>query len=119
MHVEIYKNERDRTDVVPTVDGVELRGEPWLFGIDGAGTVQSRIDGAFGGTEMQGRCSTAAASQPRSGAPGIGSDGSAEGLAAAAGALRVRVVDREPGALEAVLVVERRAGEVLARWPGR
>ena len=41
-------------------------------------------------------------------------NGSGERLAAAAGALRVRVVDREARALEAVLVVERRADEVLA-----
>src|SRR6185295_19982553 len=38
---------------------------------------------------------------------------SGERLAATAGALRVRVVDREARALEAVLVVERRAHEVL------
>src|SRR5262249_35452315 len=40
-----------------------------------------------------------------------------EGLAAAAGALGVGVADREPGALQAVLVVERRAlQELEAGW---
>src|SRR4029077_2966746 len=38
---------------------------------------------------------------------------SGEGLAAAAGALRVGVVDREPRVLQAVLVVERGPREVL------
>src|SRR5262249_18254147 len=38
---------------------------------------------------------------------------SGERLAAAAGALRVRVVDREPGVLETVAIVERSAREVL------
>src|SRR5882672_4060552 len=40
-------------------------------------------------------------------------EGSGERLTATAGALRVRVVDREARALEPVLVVERRAHEVL------
>ena len=44
---------------------------------------------------------------------------SGERLAAAAGALRVRVVDREARALQAVLVVERRARRGAARSRGR
>ena len=39
--------------LVPTVEAWHLPSEPWLFGISGDGTVQSRIDGAFGGTEMK------------------------------------------------------------------
>jgi hypothetical protein len=38
---------------VPTLDAWHIESEPWLFGVDGAGTIQSRIDGAFGGTEMK------------------------------------------------------------------
>ena len=54
VHIEIYRSlTGPPTDLVPTVAAWNLPSEPWLFGIDGAGTVQSRIDGAFGGTEMQ------------------------------------------------------------------
>ena len=52
VHIEIYK-ETTGTALVPTLDAWHLESEPWLFGIDAAGTVQSRIDGAFGGTEMK------------------------------------------------------------------
>jgi hypothetical protein len=52
VHIEIYRASTG-TALVPTVEAWHLPSEPWLFGIDGAGTVQSRIDGAFGGTEMK------------------------------------------------------------------
>jgi hypothetical protein len=52
VHIEIYKS-LTGTDYVPTVDAWKLPSEPWLFGIDGRGTIQSRIDGAFGGKEMK------------------------------------------------------------------
>jgi hypothetical protein len=52
VHIEIYKNAKDMT-LVPTVDAWKLPGEPAMFGIDSAGVVRSRIEGAFGGTEMQ------------------------------------------------------------------
>jgi hypothetical protein len=52
VHIEIYQKPTG-TALVPTVSAWQLPSEPWLFGIDGAGTVQSRIDGAFGGTEMK------------------------------------------------------------------
>ena len=53
VHVEIYKDQT--SDVwVPTVDAWALPGEPWLFGIDGAGNVVGRLDGAFGTDEVQG-----------------------------------------------------------------
>jgi hypothetical protein len=52
VHIEIYKAATG-TELVPTLDAWHLESEPWLFGIDAAGTVQSRIDGAFGGTEMK------------------------------------------------------------------
>jgi len=52
VHIEIYQKSTG-TALVPTVDAWKLPSEPWLFGISGDGTVQSRIDGAFGGTEMK------------------------------------------------------------------
>jgi hypothetical protein len=52
VHIEIYQAPTG-TALVPTVEAWRLPSEPWLFGIDGAGVVQSRIDGAFGGTEMK------------------------------------------------------------------
>lgn len=52
VHIEIYKASTG-TALVPTVEAWHLPSEPWLFGIDANGTVQSRIDGAFGGTEMK------------------------------------------------------------------
>ena len=52
VHIEIYQKSTG-TALVPTVEAWHLPSEPWLFGISGDGTVQSRIDGAFGGTEMK------------------------------------------------------------------
>jgi hypothetical protein len=52
VHIEIYKASTG-TALVPTVEAWRLPSEPWLFGIDAGGTVVSRIDGAFGGTEMK------------------------------------------------------------------
>jgi hypothetical protein len=52
VHIEIYAKPTG-TALVPTVEVWKLPSDPWLFGISGDGTVQSRIDGAFGGTEMK------------------------------------------------------------------
>jgi hypothetical protein len=52
VHIEIYQK-LTGTALIPTVEAWRLPSEPWLFGIDAGGTVQSRIDGAFGGTEMK------------------------------------------------------------------
>jgi hypothetical protein len=52
VHIEIYQAPTG-TALVPTVEAWRLPSEPWLFGIDATGMVQSRIDGAFGGTEMK------------------------------------------------------------------
>ena len=52
VHIEIYQASTG-TALVPTLEAWHLESEPWLFGVDGAGTIQSRIDGAFGGTEMK------------------------------------------------------------------
>jgi hypothetical protein len=52
VHIEIYQA-LTGTAHVPTVDAWHLPSEPWLFGIDAGGVIRSRIDGAFGGTEMR------------------------------------------------------------------
>ncbi len=52
VHIEIYRAATG-TQLVPTLDAWHIESEPWLFGIDGAGVIQSRIDGAFGGDEMK------------------------------------------------------------------
>ncbi len=53
VHVEIYKA-ASGAQLVPTVDAWKLPSEPWLFAIDGAGTVVARADGAMGGGEIKG-----------------------------------------------------------------
>jgi hypothetical protein len=52
VHTEIYRAPTG-TALVPTLDAWHIESEPWLFGVDATGTIQSRIDGAFGGTEMK------------------------------------------------------------------
>jgi hypothetical protein len=52
VHIEIYQATTG-TALVPTLDAWHIQSEPWLFGVDAAGTIQSRIDGAFGGAEMK------------------------------------------------------------------
>jgi hypothetical protein len=52
VHIEIYRAPTG-TALVPTLAAWQIQSEPWLFGVDGAGTIQSRIDGAFGGNEMK------------------------------------------------------------------
>jgi hypothetical protein len=52
VHVEIYQNPRT-TDTISTVGAWGLPGEPWVFGVDGAGAVVSRLDGAFGTDEQE------------------------------------------------------------------
>ena len=52
VHVEIYRSNKGAT-VAPTVAAWNLPGEPWLFTIDGRGTVRGRLDGAFGRDEIR------------------------------------------------------------------
>jgi len=52
VHVEIYRSNRGATRA-PTVAAWGIESEPWLYTIDGAGTIVGRLDGAFGGDEMQ------------------------------------------------------------------
>lgn len=51
VHVEIYRSNRG-VALSPTVEAWGLPSEPWLYGIDGTGTITGRLDGAFGGDEM-------------------------------------------------------------------
>jgi hypothetical protein len=52
VHIEIYQAPTG-TALVPTLAAWKIESEPWLFGVDATGTIQSRIDGAFGGNEMK------------------------------------------------------------------
>jgi hypothetical protein len=51
VHVEIWKG-RSGADHAPTVDAWGIESEPWLYTIDGGGTIRGRIDGAFGKQEI-------------------------------------------------------------------
>jgi hypothetical protein len=51
VHVEIYQH-NETTDLISTVSAWNLPSEPWLFTVDGAGTIVERLDGAFGKQEM-------------------------------------------------------------------
>jgi hypothetical protein len=51
VHVDIYKDLK-ATKESPTVTAWSLPSEPWLFTVDGAGTIVSRLDTAFGTKEM-------------------------------------------------------------------
>jgi hypothetical protein len=51
VHVDIYKN-LNTAKLSPTVKAWGLPSEPWLYGIDGAGTITARLDTAFAKTEM-------------------------------------------------------------------
>ena len=51
VHVEIYRANTG-TALVPTVDTWGLPSEPWLYGVDPAGLIVARLDGAFGGDEI-------------------------------------------------------------------
>jgi hypothetical protein len=60
VHVEIYQNNKT-TDLISTLlawhapgaNPPELPSEPWLFTLNGAGTIVGRIDGAFGTDEIR------------------------------------------------------------------
>ena len=51
VHVEIFQN-NTTTELTPTMEEWGLESEPWLFTIDGAGTIVDSIDGAFGKGEI-------------------------------------------------------------------
>jgi hypothetical protein len=52
VHCDIYLNNRTQ-EVSPTVDAWGLPSEPWLFGVDAAGAITARLDGAMGQEEMR------------------------------------------------------------------
>jgi hypothetical protein len=52
VHVDIYENARSEK-VAPTVAAWNLPSEPFLFGVDAAGTITGRLDGAFAQDEMR------------------------------------------------------------------
>ena len=52
VHVEIYRSLTGAA-LVPTVEDWQLLSEPWLFGLDGNGTVVERLDGAFDRSEIR------------------------------------------------------------------
>ena len=52
VHVDIYKDLRTN-ETSPTVTAWNLPSEPWLFGVDAAGAITARLDGAFGQDEMR------------------------------------------------------------------
>ena len=51
VHADIYLN-NETTNLSPTVEAWGLPSEPWLYTIDGGGTIVGRIDGAFGREEI-------------------------------------------------------------------
>jgi hypothetical protein len=51
VHVEIFESTTG-TDLSPTVEAWGIESEPWLYTIDGTGTIVGRLDGAFGSDEM-------------------------------------------------------------------
>ncbi len=130
IHVEIYKDLTSNDLVTATETWLGFSGEPWIFAMDGERQghrpaerrVRDRRDPhphrpdaspdrpltLLGTLRPLMMCVSVPRTVGRGGVVG-------EGLAAAAGALGVRVRDVEPGALEAVLVVERPTGEVLER----
>ena len=52
VHVEIYRDLTGERSA-PTVEAWGLPSEPWLYGIDGAGRITARIDGAFDASEIR------------------------------------------------------------------
>jgi hypothetical protein len=54
VHVDIYRSSTG-AELSPTVEAWGLESEPWLYTVDGAGTIVGRLDGAFGGNEMTAR----------------------------------------------------------------
>jgi len=52
VHVEIYQSDTGAA-LVPTVEAWKLDTEPWLFGVDGTGTIVSTLGGAFDRTDIK------------------------------------------------------------------
>jgi hypothetical protein len=52
VHIEIYTSNRGAT-LAPTVAAWGIETEPWLYTIDGSGTITARLDGAIGKAEIK------------------------------------------------------------------
>jgi hypothetical protein len=52
VHVDIYRDLRSDA-VSPTVEAWGLPSEPWLYRVEGDGTISARLDGAFGTDEIR------------------------------------------------------------------
>lgn len=52
LHVEIYRDSTSNDLVPATETWLGGTGEPWLFGVDGAGQVTGRLSGAFATSEV-------------------------------------------------------------------
>ena len=52
VHVEIYESNRG-AKVAPTIDAWGLPSEPWLYAINGAGVIRTRLDGAIAENEIK------------------------------------------------------------------
>lgn len=52
VHVEIYESNRGAVRA-PTVAAWNLPSEPWLYTVDGTGSIVGRLDGAFGRDEIE------------------------------------------------------------------
>jgi hypothetical protein len=53
VHVEIFRDLKTNNLVTATEAWLGTTGEPWIFGIDGAGTVRGRLSGAFATDEIR------------------------------------------------------------------
>lgn len=53
IHVEIYKDLTSNNLVTATEAWLGISGEPWIFAMDGAGTVTGRLSGAFATDEIR------------------------------------------------------------------
>jgi hypothetical protein len=53
IHMEIYNDNDPSKGVRPQVRAFHLPSEPWLFVIDRKGIIRTRIEGAFGLTELE------------------------------------------------------------------
>jgi hypothetical protein len=53
IHMEIYKDNNPSLGARPQVKAFRLESEPWLFVIDRHGTIRTRIEGAWGISELE------------------------------------------------------------------
>ena len=53
IHMEVYNDNDPNKGLRPQLTAYDLRTEPWAFVIDADGRISSRIEGAFGATELR------------------------------------------------------------------